>query len=623
MSLPRSATSLLLVALFACGGGSSSPTTPTSPGGNNGSGGSTTPVATSVVLSATSVSLTALGASQTLSATVKDQNGATMSGAGVSWISSDTQVASVSSGGVVTAVSNGTATITAGSGSASSAATVTVAQRAATLVVTPADLSFTYAGETAQATATAADANGNAMAGAAPTWTSSDAGVAKVDANGWVTAVADGTATISASLDDGAGQASAKVQLQLTGHAANKVSVPVGGNAWFVGATGFENIASDGADSWSTPGSSVRTYFYVEQAGTLIVSATIAGPGADARLTLSIGGVDRTLMVSGSDEKEYFAGQFTVPGPGYVAVDLKGDTRSGDTFGRPTMINVSGSAVTNALAFVPSDDNNGFYFGRRGPSTHWFWNSPGGNIRWLYSEVTVPAGNDLQGAYFMANGFDQGYFGMQVNGPDARQFIFSIWSPYKTDDPSSIPDAYKILTIRKGDGVVTGEFGNEGAGGKSTMQFPWKAGTTYRFLTQVQPNGDNTTDITSWVYTPEDGAWHLMVQFRRPFTNAYAGSPYSFMENFNPDQGDKTRMAFYQNQWIADENGNWQEVLNLTFSVDDTGGKGYRRDFAGGIANGIPFLRIDGFFDDGVAAGGIFTRTPSAGPPTVDLTKLP
>ena len=31
----------------------------------------------------------------------------------------------------------------------------------------------------------------------------------------------------------------------------------------------------------------------------------------------------------------------------------------------------------------------------------------------------------------MANGFGEGYFGIQVNGPNERRVLFSVWSPFK------------------------------------------------------------------------------------------------------------------------------------------------------------------------------------------------
>ena len=61
-----------------------------------------------------------------LTATVLDQNGAVMAGAAVTWVSSSSSVASVSTTGLVTAVADGTATVTATTGSASGTASVTV-----------------------------------------------------------------------------------------------------------------------------------------------------------------------------------------------------------------------------------------------------------------------------------------------------------------------------------------------------------------------------------------------------------------------------------------------------------------------------------------------------------------
>jgi uncharacterized protein YjdB len=98
-------------------GGDATPTAPTS---------TPTPVATSITLSVTSLSLASLGATSQLSATVKYQNGATMASATVTWTTSDAAVATVSSVGLVTSVADGTATITATSGSVSATASVSV-----------------------------------------------------------------------------------------------------------------------------------------------------------------------------------------------------------------------------------------------------------------------------------------------------------------------------------------------------------------------------------------------------------------------------------------------------------------------------------------------------------------
>ena len=79
-----------------------------------------------VTVSPATAQLAVLGATVQLTARVRDQNGQTMAGATLTWASSDTSVATVSSAGLVTATGNGKATITAGAGPASGTAMVTV-----------------------------------------------------------------------------------------------------------------------------------------------------------------------------------------------------------------------------------------------------------------------------------------------------------------------------------------------------------------------------------------------------------------------------------------------------------------------------------------------------------------
>jgi hypothetical protein len=66
------------------------------------------------------------GATATLTATVKDQNGATMSGQSVTWATSTLTTASVTQAGVVTGVAAGSATITANVAGKSGTSTITV-----------------------------------------------------------------------------------------------------------------------------------------------------------------------------------------------------------------------------------------------------------------------------------------------------------------------------------------------------------------------------------------------------------------------------------------------------------------------------------------------------------------
>ena len=111
----------LVVSLSILGCGKESPAGPAG-------GDAPTPVATTLTLSASVLSFSSLGATEQLSATVLDQNGATMAGASLAWASSASSVASISPTGLITAVADGTATITATTDGVNGTATVVVDQ---------------------------------------------------------------------------------------------------------------------------------------------------------------------------------------------------------------------------------------------------------------------------------------------------------------------------------------------------------------------------------------------------------------------------------------------------------------------------------------------------------------
>ncbi len=182
--------------LAACGGGSDGTTPPAA-------------VAATVTVSMASPDpFLSLTETRTATAQVRDANGAAISNAAVTWSTSDAAVATVSGSGTsatITSVGNGTATITARSGTVQGTVAVTVAQRLATLAVTGAPATMAI-GVTAPLTASPRDARNAVVAGAAvATYSTSSRAVAIVDAAGVVTAIAPGSATITASLTrDGA-----------------------------------------------------------------------------------------------------------------------------------------------------------------------------------------------------------------------------------------------------------------------------------------------------------------------------------------------------------------------------------------------------------------------------------
>ncbi len=176
-----------------------------------------TPVA-SVSVSPSAANVT-VGATVTLSANVRDANGATLSGRTVTWSSSATQTATVSSSGVVTGVSPGNATITATSEGKSGTSVVTVQQPAPTPVasvrVTPSTLALSQ-NQSGTLTAQVLDANGRTLTGRTVTWVSSNANRVSVTPSGSTATVTasdhDATVTITATSGGVNGTATVTVQ---------------------------------------------------------------------------------------------------------------------------------------------------------------------------------------------------------------------------------------------------------------------------------------------------------------------------------------------------------------------------------------------------------------------------
>ncbi len=165
------------------------------------------PTVVSVAVTPSSFTLVSLGETVQLGASARDAGGNAIPGKTFTWSSSDVSVATVSNAGLVTAVENGAATITATSDGVSGDADVTVAQEVAAVTVTPATARLTALEETVQLTAGAEDAKGHDVAGKTFTWSSSDESVATVSASGLVTAVANGSSTITAAADNVSGTA--------------------------------------------------------------------------------------------------------------------------------------------------------------------------------------------------------------------------------------------------------------------------------------------------------------------------------------------------------------------------------------------------------------------------------
>ena len=195
-------------------------------------------LATGITVSPATLTLE-VGKTQTLTATIQPADATDKS---VTWTSSNTSIATVSTSGKVTAKAAGSCTITAttkdGSG-LKATCQLTVVQPVTGITLSSSSLSLEV-GKTQTLTATIqpADATDKSV-----TWTSSNTTVATVSTSGKVTAKAVGTCTVTCAAQDGSGvKAECKVTVKQTGINGHAF-VEIGGLKWATMNVGATTVA--------------------------------------------------------------------------------------------------------------------------------------------------------------------------------------------------------------------------------------------------------------------------------------------------------------------------------------------------------------------------------------------
>lgn len=153
-----------------------------------------------------------VGLTDRLTAVPRDSAGTALPGRAVAWVSDQPTIAAVDATGLVTAIGPGTARVTASCEGRTVVSTITVTLRpVASVTVSPASLTLAR-GRVLQFTASVLDAQGQALTGRAVTWLSGSPSIAKVDANGLVSALTTGTVLIIATAEGRQGIATVVVR---------------------------------------------------------------------------------------------------------------------------------------------------------------------------------------------------------------------------------------------------------------------------------------------------------------------------------------------------------------------------------------------------------------------------
>lgn len=414
----------------------------------------------------------------------------------------------------------------------------------------------------------------------------------------------------------------ASLMLALFAHlpavAQSEYVVNAAGNAYITsGNSASIDERSNTIRNWIDKETVISFYFRANECGKIDIALQAKGK---SRIEVSLLGKRKKVTLDSDTFSRIDVGTFKVKTPGYIKMDIRGlKINEGESFGSVAAVIVGGEMQN--IAFVAPDFST--HFGRRGPSVHLGYVLPKEDVEWFYNEVIVPEEGDIPSSYYMACGFSQGYFGMQNNSPHKRRVLFSVWSPFETDNPAEIPDTMRVTLVKKGENTIINDFGNEGSGGQSYIHYDWKAGERCRFLMGVKPDGNGNTIYTAYFFDNNKGEWSLIASFRRPQTSTWYTGAHSFLENFNPVMGYINRKAYYTNQWARTTDGRWVPVSKARFTCDTTGAKEMRFDYTGGIEGDCFFLSMGGFFDEYMKSGTYFERKGNVTEsPDIDFSTL-
>jgi len=378
------------------------------------------------------------------------------------------------------------------------------------------------------------------------------------------------------------------------------------------GASVSEN---SGITSWKDNSNKVVWFGEIHTAGEIECEISMRLPkGQVSRLRLVVCGQTRDGEATGEDNGPVTMkfGSFRIPATGYQRFTLESLNAPGTPFGDIEALTLRGTAAEGAHFNLKPR--------RNAASVHLAYSVPSDRrIAAFYCEATgveTPVWT-----YIMVCGWNRGYLGMQVNSPTERRIIFSVWDGgNEGKDRAKVPMENRTVLLAKGDGVYTGDFGNEGTGGHSHLVFQWKTGEKQRFLVTAVPADATHTTYSGYYFHPDKRQWMLISSWKAPQTGGYLDGIYSFSENFGGSNGELQRKALYGNQWIMTSTNEWIEITATSFSHDDTG-VADRLDRFMGVENDQFFLSNGGYIPGTMPFGKKFQRTPMGLLP-VDVREL-
>jgi hypothetical protein len=252
---------------------------------------------------------------------------------------------------------------------------------------------------------------------------------------------------------------------------------------------------------------------------------------------------------------------------------------------------------------------------RAARSVHLSYPAPEGVM--FYNELVVQ--KSVNGSYFMACGWNTGYFGIQqLDQESDKVVLFSVWDPTKGDDPGTTRPEDRVEVLAQADDVRVKRFGGEGTGAQCFLKFNWRVGETNRFLISAQIENQKTS-YTAWFGS--NSSWKKLATFRTRTGGKPLSGYYSFIEDFRRDGASPRdlRRALFGHGWVKTVQGDWTPLVKARFTASNADWES-KENIDAGVDGSVFYLATGG---DIKASRELrtFINLPAAAAPA-DLVKI-
>lgn len=193
--------------------------------------------------------------------------------------------------------------------------------------------------------------------------------------------------------------------------------------------------------------------------------------------------------------------------------------------------------------------------------------------------VTMTVREAQKNSFYMALGWDCGYFGLQ-DYDGTHIFIFSVWEPSDPSDYNArekdVPEDQRAKVLFAAENVVVERFEREGTGAKTFGDIAWKENEQVSFRVDAEPENDERMIFTGYIKIHGDTEWYKLASISTICKDRRlrgVGNVHSFVEDFwrNGESAKVARAAEFRSiKTRAKGSERWSESHGARFSADPT-----------------------------------------------------